>query len=155
MSDLLSQYQSLTPTIEGCSKADLTNLAIKQANEIIENGSSEIAYAAFTKMEHLIAETKKRIKEDAFNEVFKGNDSAFGVKMAVMASTRYDYSGCGDKELEGLEAKAKEYADKVSDKKNFLKGLKSSMVTIIEDTGETFKIFPPLKLVTDAIKTKF
>lgn len=155
MSDLLAQYQSLTPTIEGCSKADLTNLAIKQANEIIENGSSEIAYAAFTKMEHLIDETKERIKEDAFNEVSKGNDSAFGVKMLLMAATRYDYSECGDKELEGLEAKAKECAEQISDRKNFLKGLKSSIVTVNEETGETSKIFPPVKLVTDAIKTKF
>jgi len=155
MSNLLAQYQSLTPTIEGCSKADLTNLAKVQADEIIENGSSEIAYAGFTKMEHLIDETKKRIKEDAFNEVFKGNDSAFGVKMAVMAATRYDYSECGDKELEGLEAQAKECAEQISDRKNFLKGLKSSIVTVNEETGETSKIFPPVKLVTDAIKTKF
>jgi hypothetical protein len=155
MSDLLSQYQSLTPTIEGCSKADLTNLAIKQANEIIENGDSEIAYAICIKMELLLAETKKRIKKDALINVNAGRDFSFGVKMAPMEITRYDYSGCGDIELEYLEAKAKEYDDKVSDRKNFLKGLKSSMVTIIEDTGETFKIFPPLKKVIDAIKTKF
>jgi hypothetical protein len=155
MSDLLKQYQSLTPTIEGCSKADLTNLAIKQANEIIENGSSEIAFAAFTKIEHLIAETKKRIREDAFNEVLKGNDLAFGVKMLVMAATRYDYSECGDAELEYYEGEAKECAELISDRKNFLKGLKSSIVTVDEATGETSKIFPPVKLVTDTIKTKF
>jgi copper homeostasis protein CutC len=155
MSDLLAQYQSLTPTIQGCSKADLTNLAEKQANEILENGSSEIAYAAFTKIEHLITETKKRIKEDAFNEVSKGNDSAFGVKMAVMAATRYDYSGCADEELEYYEAEAKECAKLISDRKDFLKALKSSIVTVSESTGETSKTFPPLKLVTDTIKTKF
>jgi hypothetical protein len=155
MSDLLAQYQSLTPTIEGCSKADLTNLAKRQANEIIKNGSSEIAYAICIKMELLLAETKSLIREDALINVNAGRDFAFGVKMTPMEITRYDYSECGDEELKELEAKAKEYAEQISDRKNFLKGLKSSIVMVDEESGETSKIFPPAKLVTDAIKTKF
>ena len=148
MSELLKQYQSLTPTIEGCSKADLTDLAKKQADEIIENGSSEIAFAALTKIEYLVKTTKDNIKKDAFTEVEKGNDSAFGVKLSTMGVTSYDYSKCGDKELEELEAKIKE-------RKGFLKALKSSITILNEGTGETIKVFPPLKKVVDAVKAKF
>ena len=155
MSESLKQYQLLTPTIEGCSKADLTNLAKKQANEIIENGSSEIAFAALTKIEYLAKTTKDNLKKDAFLEVKKGNDYAFGVKLSTMGVTSYDYSKCGDKELEELEAKAKEYSEKITERKSFLKGLKSSITILNEETGETFKVFPPLKKVVDTIKTKF
>jgi malate/lactate dehydrogenase len=155
MSESLKQYQLLTPTIEGCSKADLTNLAKKQANEIIENGSSEIAFSALTKIEYLVKTTKENIKQDALLEVEKGNDSAFGVKLSTMGVTSYDYSECGDTELEELEKKAKEYSDKISDRRAFLKGLKSSITILNEETGETFKVFPPLKKVVDTIKAKF
>jgi malate/lactate dehydrogenase len=155
MSESLKQYQLLTPTIDGCSKVDLTNLAKKQADDIIENGSSEIAFAALTKIEYLAKTTKDNLKKDALLEVEKGNDYAFGVKLSTMGVTSYDYSKCGDKELEELEAKAKEYSEKITERKSFLKGLKSSITILNEETGETFKVFPPLKKVVDAIKSKF
>ena len=99
MSDLLTTYNPLTTLLEGSSKEKIKEIAHRQAAAIMDAGTPEQAFALLSKVELLVKETKDRLKSEAYDEVVKGNDNAFGVKMSTMASTRYDYSTCNDAEL--------------------------------------------------------
>ncbi|MCR9066769.1 MAG: hypothetical protein NXI00_22555, partial [Cytophagales bacterium] len=88
-------------------------------------------------------------------EVVKGLDHAFGVKMTKSQSTRYDYSGCQDPELNDLTKELAILTEKIKARESFLKGLKKPLTVIDEETGDISKIFPPVKLSTDVIKCTF
>lgn len=155
MSDLLTTYNPLTTLLEGSSKEKIKEIAHRQAAAIMDAGTPEQAFALLSKVELLVKETKDRLKSEAYDEVVKGNDNAFGVKMSTMASTRYDYSTCNDAELAKHEENIAKHSQLLKERQTFLKGLKKPVSVLNEETGEVDKIFPPAKLVTDTIKVKF
>jgi ATP-dependent protease HslVU (ClpYQ) peptidase subunit len=151
---IIKQYESLTPLLEGCSKTELTRIAKEQADEIIEAGTSEQAFAILTKFEHFVKEKKDNLKEDAYIEIGKGNDFAFGVKLIKSKSAKYYYDNCNDPKLNELLERQAATLKEIKDRQTFLKGIKGSEDIVTSD-GEIVKLFPPLKKITDVIKTQF
>jgi hypothetical protein len=128
------------------SKAGLKALAREQSDYIIESGSSEKAFAFLKKISELIDTVTDGIKDDALEEVRKGNNFAHGVKMSVVGKTTYDYS----KDKTWLELRAK-----TKDREEFLKSIPFYLDTFNEETGEVVRIVQAGKKVSEYIKTEF
>jgi hypothetical protein len=141
----LQTYQSLNPLYE-LSKADLQSLSDRQIEEILDSGSAEQAYAFLHKITTLCDLVKKGILESVINEVEKGNDSAFGLKMKKMGKTTYDYSN---------DAKHVALKTEISNHEMMLKALKSKLTVVDDETGEIKEYCPPIKKVSDYIKTEW
>jgi hypothetical protein len=67
-------------------------------------------------------------------------------------NTKYDFSLCGDEKLVELEAAAKQAADELKKRQDFLKTVPLSGLDILNsETGETYKIYPPSKSSTTTL----
>jgi hypothetical protein len=141
----LQSYESAS-SLSDYSKNDIIQLAIKQSDEIILAGSAEQAWAFLSKLELLISETKERIKNDAINEIDKGNDHAFGVKMKVQSRETTSFKN--SKAWLKIEEKKKDF-------EKFLKSLSEPTSILDEETGEVIKHEPPVKSTSTFIKTDF
>jgi hypothetical protein len=77
-----------------------------------------------------------------------------GVKFTLAeVGTAYDFSQCNDIELEKLESKAKEAADMVKVRKEFLKTVPPSGLLVTDkETGDTYEVFPPAKSSKSSFK---
>ena len=80
--------------------------------------------------------------------------SGRGVKFEVAETgSAYDFSKCEDPILVELEAKAKEAADQLKQRKDFLKTVPPSGLSILnETTGEVVTIYPPSKSSKSSFK---
>jgi len=145
MKNPLAIYEQFSP-LYNISKAGLKSLAKEQADYILESGSSEKAFAFLKKISELIDKVVDGIKDDALEEVRKGNNFAHGVKMSVVGKTTYDYSQ--DKTWQDLRAKIK-------DREEFLKSIPFYLDTFNEETGEVIRIVQAGKKVSDYIKSEF
>lgn len=141
----LQTYESVAP-LSGYSKNDIIQLAEKQSDEIIASGSAEQSWAFLSKLELLISETKERIKNDAINEIDKGNDHAFGVKMKVQSRETTSFKN--SKVWLSIEKKKKDF-------ETFLKSLTEPTSILDEETGEVIKHEPPVKSTSTFIKSEF
>jgi hypothetical protein len=141
----LQAYESLNPLAE-MSKGDLKILSDRQVAEILESGSAEQAFAFLFKIKTLCENVIDGIKESAINEIEKGNDSAFGIKLKKMGKTTYDYSN--DLKHVGLKAE-------LSSHEAMLKALKGKLTVVDDETGEITTYYPPIKKVSDYIKTEY
>jgi hypothetical protein len=145
MRNPLAIYEQFSPLYD-ISKAGLKSLAKEQADYILESGSSEKAFAFLKKISELIDKVVDGIKDDALEEVRKGNNFAHGVKMSVVGKTTYDYSQ--DKTWQDLKSKIK-------DREEFLKSIPFYLDTINEETGEVVRVVQAGKKVSDYIKSEF
>ena len=145
MRNPLAIYEQFSP-LYNISKAGLKSLAKEQADYILESGSSEKAFAFLKKISELIDKVVDGIKDDALEEVRKGNNFAHGVKMSVVGKTTYDYSK--DAIWQDLKAKIK-------DREEFLKSIPFYLDTFNEETGEVVRIVQAGKKVSDYIKSEF
>lgn len=145
MNNPLAIYEQLSP-LYNATKADIINLASKQAEYIIETGSSEKAFAFLKKISELVDTVTSGIKEDAINEVRKGNNTAHGVTMTVKGKTTYNYEN--DAVWVGLRAKLKQ-------REAFLKAINYFIDEVDEETGEVTRIYQAGKKVSDYIESKF
>lgn len=145
MRNPLAIYEQFSPLYD-ISKAGLKSLAKEQADYILESGSSEKAFAFLKKISELIDKVVDGIKDDALEEVRKGNNFAHGVKMSVVGKTTYDYSQ--DAIWQDLKAKIK-------DREEFLKSVPFYLDTFNEETGEVVRVVQAGKKVTDYIKSEF
>lgn len=65
---------------------------------------------------------------------------------------KYDYSACNDPILASLEQKAIELSEKVKARQTLLKTAPlSGLVLVDEESGETFKVYPPSKTSTTSV----
>jgi len=145
MTNTLQTYSSLS-NINELSKKDLQALAKAQINEILDADSPEIAFAFLHKITTLCDTVKKGIMEAAITEVEKGNNHAFGIKMAIANKSTYDYSN------NELYNKLKEQLETHTE---FLKKLKTKITEVDDETGEITVHYPPLKKVSTYIKSEF
>lgn len=145
MSNVLQTYNSLNPIAE-LSKSDLVQLSEKQIEEIIEAGSSEQAYAFLHKVETLCKLVKDGIVSSAIEEIEKGNDFAFGIKMKAQQRTTLSFKN---------SVIWNRLNDEISIHEAFLKGLKHEITEVDTDTGELIKHEPPVKKVSFFVKTEF
>jgi hypothetical protein len=66
--------------------------------------------------------------------------------------TKYDYSNCGDVELEAWSKQADELAEKIKARQEMLRTIpQKGMLITNEETGETYQVYPPAKSSTTNI----
>lgn len=79
--------------------------------------------------------------------------TARGVKFTLAeVGTAYDFSQCNDPELIEFEELAKFWADKVKERKDFLKTVSVAGLDIITKEGEVIKIYPPSRSSKSSFK---
>lgn len=143
----LKPYEKLG-NLSKYSKSELICLYEEQAEEIKNAGSAEYAYAFLTKAKVLIDGTIDKIKEDAINEVYKGNNSAFGVSMKIQSKTTYEYKH--DPVWVRLKKALTDYEELMKDKLG-----KYANMNMVDDEGELKDVKPAVKKQSDYIKTDF
>lgn len=105
-------------------------------------------------------EARKAIEENILNELSKygkGEKVVFGGAEIEPAQvgTKYDFTVCGDTELEELEKQFAEIDAKLKARKEFLKTVPSTGLDIADRTsGEMICIYPPAKQSKDGFKIK-
>lgn len=138
-------------------KSNIQN-ALSTIKQAIEDGNYDslkgLILAAKGKL--MFTELEKELRplaEDNYLNKLEKNYSAHDVNIDQSATkTEYDYTVCNDPEWTDLSAKAKRIdADKKA-RESFLKGLKSPLTVVDEETGEVYKIYPPNKLQKDGLK---
>lgn len=143
----LQAYDSLS-SLTTYSKAALVSLGESQAEEIIEAGSPEQAYAFLFKVKTVIETTLENIKEGTISEVTKGNNSAFGVSMKVQSNAVYSYKH--DEEWVRLKKQLSDYEELMKDKLG-----KYANMNLVDDNGELKDVKPAVKKTSEYIKTEF
>ena len=94
---------------------------------------------------------KKEIKPAVIKELEKAKERKdyFGYKVEVKETgTKYDYSNCGDAKWYDLQEQLEKLKVKISDRETFLKAIKEPIMVADEETGEMFKVMPPVKTST-------
>jgi hypothetical protein len=99
----------------------------------------------------------ERVQEVIQEEIKKHGKFAshLGAKLEVVeAGVKYDFSKCGDTDLEMFESDLSTATERVKERKEFLKKLPAKGTTIVhEPSGEVITIYPPAKSSTTTIKT--
>ena len=114
------------------------------------------AYLMADDMEKALKELKKELREDAIKEFdlhSQKTATVFGHKVTKKeAGTTYDYSKTNDAKLGILECELADAMILLDDRQSFLKSLPiEGFDTFDKDTGETFKLYPPIKKSTTTL----
>ncbi len=129
-----------------------------QVIESVRNGEANpievlVILKAFEKAQERII---KEIRENFVNEASKYPEQSFefnGAKIdKAEVGTKYNYSVCCDPIFERLEVDAAKANSDLKERQEFLKTLKSPLVTVDELSGEIVKIYPPTKTSTSSLK---
>lgn len=140
---------------ETASVAVLANTAI---SAVIEGEIDPItAHINISKMENAIKAFKAndQVRDITLRELSKyGKKQSFGdcTLEEVEAGVKYDYSACGDSELEELYKMRQTLDESIKQREAFLKNIPIAGIVIAE-TGEF--VYPPAKTSKTTIKTTF
>ena len=140
---------------ETASVAVLANTAI---SAVIEGEIDPIvAHINISKMESAIKQFKAddRVRDITLRELAKyGKKQSFGdcILEEVEAGVKYDYSACGDSELDELYKMRQALDESIKQREAFLKNIPIAGIVIAE-TGEL--VYPPAKSSKTTIKTTF
>ena len=86
---------------------------------------------------------------EKYSKSFQLYNATYSIKEV---GTKYDYSNCNDAELLELMAQSEALKEKIKTKQDFLQKVPfSGMAIINEETGETYKVYPPSKTSTTAV----
>lgn len=123
---------------EGHTDPLKVHLQIKCTEEMIKAIKSSKEYS-----EAVLKEAEKHGKS------FDYRNSKLSIKEV---GATYDYSVCQDPEHTELQKLFEEAKAKLAEREKFLKSLPASGQQVVnEDTGETYKIYPPLKSSTTSV----
>lgn len=149
----LNQFQ------KGLTKVDIKEMASNAVENLMINGNPLQIAEALSGMEMFVKEVKedKKYKDYVREEAEKypfGYVSKSGAKIeCAEVGNSYDFSQCNDPYLPSMESQVIKFADKVKERKEFLKAVPvSGLVITNEEDGETVKIYPPTKSSTSSIK---
>lgn len=150
---------SLPVISAGYTKTQLKIAADNVVNDIIENGNALPAAEALSAMENFVKEVKgnKQYIDFVRDEIAKHGKSAntgSGTKIELAeVGTKYDFSKCEDPKIIELENKINYLDSELADRKDFLKTVPlSGLIVTDENTGETYKVYPPSKTSTSSYK---
>ena len=119
------------------------------------------AHIGISRLEKAISLYKKneQIQDLTLRELSKyGKRQSFGdcVLEESEAGVKYDYSVCGDPEYADMLATRAALDADIKERERYLKSLPARGITEVdEQTGEVFKIMPPVKSSKTIIKTTF
>ena len=66
-------------------------------------------------------------------------------------AVKYDYSVCNDPEWNKLEAEILALKDKQKERETFLKTIRPHGIEIVDENGEVYTLFPPVKTSTTSV----
>jgi hypothetical protein len=138
-------------------------------NDVLEGRTSAIAVVEFLKYLDQISSVVKGKSDlngeykfvDLVRDEIKRNSedgksclTKYGTKLELAETgTKYDFTACGDPEWEDLEKQSKELDTKKKEREKFLKTIgDKGLIITDEETGETKKLFPPIKTSTSSYK---
>jgi len=108
------------------------------------------------KQEFVLEKIKEGIKEPLKTEAVKYGEKEFdyaGTKCHYTpTATSYDFSGCGDHQLNELEAQMESLKKEIEDRKTFLKSLNGHTTFLDKTTGEVESVNPPIKKQSYGVK---
>jgi hypothetical protein len=125
------------------------HLQIKAMEDIINSLTSRDEkknknFLAATTYQKLLLEAAEK-----YGKKFGLFNAEFSIKEV---GTKYDFSNCEDLELIELTKQMEEISTKLKAKQDFLKTVPvSGMVITNEETGETYKVYPPAKSSTTSV----
>ena len=149
------QLPSIT---NGISKSQLKIMADMSLQEIFENGRAIEAAEALSVMENFIKELRsnKQFTDYVRDEISK-NGKQLETNSAKLelseTGVKYNFDNCGDVIFEQLSQQLESIEADLKDRKEFLKTVPVSGLSIInEQTGELCTIYPPSKQSTSTYK---
>jgi hypothetical protein len=150
-------YQLPTLT-NGISKSQLKLMADMSLKEIFDNGRAIEAAEALSVMENFIKELRsnKQFSDYVRDEIAK-NGKQIETQSAKLelaeTGVKYNFDNCGDALYQQLEQQLQSIEADLKDRKEFLKTVPLSGLSIInEQTGEVSTIYPPSKQSTSTYK---
>ena len=150
-------YQLPTLT-NGISKSQLKIMADMSLKEIFDNGRAIEAAEALSVMENFIKELRanKQFSDYVRDEIAK-NGKQIETQSAKLelaeTGVKYNFDNCGDALYQQLEQQLQSIEADLKDRKEFLKTVPLSGLSIInEQTGEVCTIYPPSKQSTSTYK---
>lgn len=140
------------------SKKELIKKAKNDASNEVESGLIDPLHRyllAKGAIDYLNQYTNS-IHDSAFDEYTKHSKkeiSMIGRKISSSEfGTSYDYSNCNHPKLKEMEDQFILLKQKIDDIKSTLKSLKESITMVDDETGEVYKVNPPLKKSTTKLK---
>jgi hypothetical protein len=150
---------SLPVISAGYTKTQLKIAAWDVVNDIIENGNALPAAEALSAMESFVKEVKgnKQYIDFVRDEIAKHGkaaNTASGTKLELAeVGTKYDFTNCEDPKLVDLQSMIEAVNADLENRKDFLKTVPlSGLLLTDENTGETYKVYPPSKTSTSSYK---
>lgn len=149
----------IIPSDLGLTKQSIQFAASNAVDAILEKGNVIEAAEMLSATEAFIKDVKahNRFVPYLREEIEKSGKSLTrpsGTKIELAeVGTKYDYSKCEDLTLTDLELKLSGIEKKVKQRQEFLKTVPvEGLVVTDEQTGETFKVYPPSKTSTSSYK---
>jgi hypothetical protein len=147
------------PTLtNGISKSQLKIMADMSLKEIFDNGRAIEAAEALSVMENFIKELRanKQFSDYVRDEIAK-NGKQIETQSAKLelaeTGVKYNFDNCADALYQQLEQQLQSIEADLKDRKEFLKTVPLSGLSIInEQTGEVSTIYPPSKQSTSTYK---
>lgn len=129
------------------TKADISEIVSDRIEAVSDGWIDSVDLFIYSKkLEYLTKTLLDAIKDKVDPSTFGKDYVKYGVELSEgMTGVKYDFSRCGDiifQELSGISAKMDE---KLKERQDFLKGIKSPLEVVNPDTGETYTINPPTK----------
>ena len=142
------------------TSVDLSKLSVRtvadQLIELAEQGNPLEVKLKLKAMSEAIEEACKKIDKMARYEAEKYGAKTFdfmGCSIGLIeAGTKYDFSNCGDIELERMTAEYEALAERIKKRKEILKNADPGTVMTDKETGESYEVNPPIKSSTSTIK---
>lgn len=141
----------------GLTKTQIKIVAQNSVNELLNNGNILEAAEMISVMETFIKEVRasKEFTEYVRDEVSKNgkditNPSGAKIELAE-TGVKYDFSNCGDHQLQMLQQQLESIETSIDERKKFLKTLPTSGIEIV-DGDEVYRVYPPSKSSTSSYK---
>lgn len=147
----MEQITALQLFEQGLSKSQIKTMAQQAIESVQERGNVLQVAEALSAMELFIKEVKasQSFKDYAREEILKHKvfTSSSGAKItAIEAGTIYNYSKCGDVELDMLESALSGAESSLKARKEFLKNVpEKGLEVLVPYSGELITIYPPTK----------
>lgn len=141
----------------GLTKTQIKIIAQNSVNELLNNGNILEAAEMISVMETFIKEVRasKEFTDYVRDEVSKNgkditNPSGAKIELAE-TGVKYDFSNCGDHQLQMLQQQLESIETSIDERKKFLKTLPTSGIVIV-DGDEVYLVYPPSKSSTSSYK---
>ena len=156
----MNQSIESTLSILPSNKEQIKTFVALLINELEDGRANPLAvqktFKAFEKVGEAIKSELSKLCLKELDKHPKGKYEAFGVTFETMeAGTKYDYSGCGDIKWELYKQQIEALTESLKQREVFLKALNEPFDIVDNDTGEVYRIHPPVKSSTTTIKTTF